>query len=203
MKIESMLKWLLPLVPGCPDMMALTYYKRALREFCEETYAYQRDLDPIQIEGGIAQYDLDVDTGFEVTTIISAFIGQWPVVPLAPHQVRPTWASIPGRYVQWDGTTVTLYPTPAVDGADPLVLRVALTPTLSATDMDDGFADEYGEEIANGAAYRLMSMPKQPFTDLNGSLVYKAAFGRAISGARIEFNRGLQRGELQVEMIRP
>jgi hypothetical protein len=203
MKIELMLKWLLPLVPGCPDVMALTYYKRALREFCEQTYAYQIDLDPIQIEGGIAQYDLDVDTGFEVTTIISAFIGYERIAPLAPHQVRPTWASYPSRYVQWDGTTVTLYPTPVEDGVDPLALRVALTPLLSATDMDDGFADEYGEDIANGAAYRLMVMPKQPFTDLTGSLAYKAAFGRAISDARIEFNRGLQRGELQVEMIRP
>lgn len=203
MKIDSMLKWLLPLVPGCPDMTALAYYKRALREFCEETYLYQIDVDPIELQGGIATYDLDVDTGFEVATIISAFIGQWAIVPLAPHQVRPTWASIPRRYVQWDGTTVTLYPTPSEDGVDPLVLRVALAPLLSATDMDDGFADEYGEVIAAGAAYRLMMMPKQPFTDLAGSLTYKAEFKSAIGNGRIEFNRGLQRGELQVEMIRP
>jgi hypothetical protein len=203
MKLETLLKYLLPLVPGCPDVTAMTYLRRAFAEFCDETLLYQLDLDPIQIEGGIAQYDLDVTTGYEVATIVSAFIGNWPIVPLAPHQVRPTWASAPRRYVQWDGETVTLYPTPSEDGTDPLQLRVALRPTMAVTDLDDGFGDEYGEDIAHGAAYRLLMMPKQPFSDIASSLAYKAAFKSAVGNGRIEYNRGLQRGELQVEMIRP
>lgn len=65
-------------------------------------------------------------------------------------------------------------PGPAVEAL--LAATMCLRPTREAVELDDDVADRFGEMIEFGAIARLLSQPRQEWTDLNTSVFYRVQF---------------------------
>lgn len=76
----------------------------------------------------------------------------------------------------------------------PLVLRAAVKPTLDAETLNDDVFDEYGKDLAMGAAGSLLMLPRRPWTDL--------AYGAALAGA-FEAKQGEARTRVQAGRVHP
>jgi hypothetical protein len=66
---ESLVKEILPYVPGCPDSVVESNLRAATIEFCEKTKAYTYDVDPITTISGVYEYDFDQPVGTSVHSI--------------------------------------------------------------------------------------------------------------------------------------
>ena len=66
---DSLVKEILPYVPGCPETLVKSNLRAATIEFCEKSKAYVQDLDPITTSSGIYEYDFDQPTGTSVHSI--------------------------------------------------------------------------------------------------------------------------------------
>ena len=61
MKFEALLPYLLPDVPGVPDFTATQALRLASIEFCVNTHAWDAILDPIELEDGVNEYQVDAE----------------------------------------------------------------------------------------------------------------------------------------------
>ena len=50
---DSLVKEVLPYVPGCPDSLVINHLRAATIETCEKSKAYVQDLDPISTVAGV------------------------------------------------------------------------------------------------------------------------------------------------------
>ena len=81
-----------------------------------------------------------------------------------------------------DGKSIDIAAIPQTAVTNGLKVKVSLKPTLDSTDftLDDIF-DQYAEDIARGAKYRLQMSPKKPYTDVNMATANKQLFDQFIN----------------------
>lgn len=201
--LDVFLPRLLPLVPGCPEPLAVQALLDAAIEFCDETCVVVSVTTPSAIQAGVSGYTVTLPQQAELTRVSRVWCGKrklnlaqgvkvdTPLVYTNPigefyaPEGAPTTATISSTGV------VTLYPTPdaATAAKELLSLRIATRPTRSATQVDDRLGSAWAEAIVAGAAYRLTGMQAVAFSDEAQSVKAHARFRYFINRARIEANR--------------
>lgn len=173
-----------PLVPGCPAPLQEMTVRAVCMDFCSFAPVVQQVLDPIDVNAGQAQYDIDLLYGSNVTTILEAYWqGRRMQVIRRDDDLRESGAPFALR--QAADNTFLLLPTPTHDVPGAIVLRVATRPSSMATSVDDILLADYGYEIGCGAAARLMLMPGQAYTNPQAGAAYQAIYTVARTNARI------------------
>lgn len=199
-KYEDMLDDVIPEVPGCSVDVAINALRNACMELFQKSWIYTQNQDPITTEVGTAEYDMDSFTNQRIVGVVSAYLGDTPLIPLAEEMLNATnrhWATETGfveGYMMTDSNLVRLYRIPEVTGT--LNMKVALAPNKKSTGIETFVYDLYSEGIAAGAKARLMTIPKKPFTDLNTSLMYRAQFAATVSDARWRARQSLTSSNL-------
>jgi uncharacterized protein YbdZ (MbtH family) len=211
---ESFLSRVLIEVPGCAEISAIQAIRDACIEFCEKSLVLVRDHDPVTVQQGVVDYDLEPPTGTLVIKIMQAWLDDAKLEPAAPDQVRhaalynrdyasyQSAASTPLVYVQKDERTVSLWPVPDKTYTNGLTMRVALKPTRSSSAVDDAIFEEYAETIASGALARLMISPGKPYTNPQVSGAHRLMFGQGVNVARQRSGHGHVRSNLSVRLRR-
>ena len=195
--LNAFFPWLEPWVLYCPTPAMLQALRDSAIDFCRDTRVLQVTTAPSPTVANQATYDIDLDTGTAVSSLISARYGAKFLNILGNDTAdfyefgNPSVSGEP-RAASADATgVVRLYPPPDATATQALTFRVALRPTRSASSLSDVLFEEWVEAIAAGAAVRLAAIPGQPYTQASVVVLATQAFAQAKTRARIQAMKGL------------
>jgi hypothetical protein len=200
---NSLVKEVIPYVPGCPDTLILNNLRSATIELCEKSKAFVFDLDPITSISGVYEYDFDQPTGTDVHQILWATYDGEDLDPISPRSLEvnyPDWkdkSSIPQVYLQKTPNTFWIVPIPSSTKTSAIQLSVALKPTRSSNNIDTTFSNDYRDGIIYGALYRLLRIPAKDWTDPAAARDYLSLFNEEVKQAELR-GRG---GDLGVKRL--
>ena len=200
---NSLIKEVLPYVPGCPDTLVLNNLRSATIELCEKSKAFVFDLDPITSISGVYEYDFDQPTGTDVHQILWATYDGEDLDPISPRSLEvnyPDWkdkSSIPQVYLQKTPNTFWIVPIPSSTKTSAIQLSVALKPTRSSNNIDTTFSNDYRDGIIYGTLYRLLRIPAKDWTDPGAARDYLSLFNEEVKQAELR-GRG---GDLGVKRL--
>lgn len=202
--LTDFLSRLSPLVPGCPQPMALQALRDTAIDFCTRTHVVRAVGDPVTLRPGVAQYDLDLPGGMDAIRVLNAWYGSTRL-ELAPAQqvtaVGAYTASVSGAPVAayvLEPATIHLFPTPDAQATEPLVVQFATRPTRQASEVDDVLFDEWVEVIVAGALARLAVVPGTSFSNADMAVLGAGQYAAGVSAAKLEARKGHVRGDVRV-----
>lgn len=212
MKLDALLPYLLPDVPGVPDITALQALRLSLIEFCVQTHAWDEIQDPIPLEDGVNEYDLDVEQGARIAAIKNVWLADRAVTPISMEELErrlPNWQVATGTDPAYfnapaDQNSIRIYPIPeGVEAAGKtMTLRVAYAPTLVATTVPDSVINRYLEPIVSGAKHRLMVAPGKGWSNPQLAVYHQAEFDEGVQRAKIDILHDKVQGSLRVKPLR-
>ena len=191
---ESLVKDVLPYVPGCPDSLIQTNIRSAAIELCEKSKAFTFDLDPITTISGEYEYEFDQPSGTDVHQILWATYDGHDLDPISPRSLElnyPDWrdkTGTPTVYLQKTVNTFWLVPVPN-DGKE-LLINVALKPTRTTNNIDTEFSNTYRDGSIYGTIFRLLRIPQKEWTDPIASADYFNLFQAEIADAELKGRGG-------------
>lgn len=209
---DDFLPYVLPDVPGCPEIVAVQQIRNTVIDFCEKSLVVQVDLDPVTLVAGQADYDLEPPTNRLVTKVISLFYRNRLLEPSAQDEIqRATFynpsaleadnQSDPTTWMQKDARTFSVFPIPKNRENGAITIRAAIKPTRASTSCDDVVFEDYVEYIAAGAKARLMIVPNKAYTNPNLVVTQNQLYMQGVNMARQRASRGHTRANLRVKMV--
>ena len=193
---ESLIKEILPYVPGCPDSVVESNLRAATIEFCEKTKAYVQDLDPITSISGTYEYDFGQPTGTSVHSILWMIHDGEDLDPISPRSLElnyPDWrdrSSTPQVYLQKNADTFWVVPVPNSKITNSIQLSVALKPTRTTNNISTSFSNDYRDGIIFGTLYRLLRIPSRDWSDPLAASYYLGLFGEQVAAAELRARSG-------------
>jgi hypothetical protein len=193
---ESLIKEILPYVPGCPDPVVESHLRSATIEFCEKTKAYVQDLDPITSVSGIFEYDFDQPTGTSVHSILWMIYDGEDLDPISPRSLElnyPDWrdrSTKPQVYLQKTADTFWVVPVPNSKITNGIQLSVALKPTRTTSNINTSFSNDYRDGILFGTLYRLLRVPSREWSDPSAASDYLGLFNVQVEAAELRARSG-------------
>lgn len=188
--LTDLYKFVEPELPGCPEPLILQTIKEILQEFCEESQAWQHQLDLINIRNAVSEYEL---------------LGQ----PSSAHILIPIKVRLPNKqsedseleagvdYDMTDRTTLKLKVEPQEDDANGLEVKVALTIRDEATTICDDLWIRYYKVWVHGVKGRLMIMDGKKWSNEKKGAYHNSMYWDGITKARIDVSQGNMNQELQ------
>lgn len=208
-QIADFTKFIIPFVHDCPEPAALIAARFALIEFCELTDWLQQELEPTNVQAGVADYDIETFEDTMAVRVLYASLDNVPLQAVTKEELNTSytvdWRTLEGtptRYTQITRDQLKLVPSPLEDVADGLKLIVSVAPTLDAKEVDDSLYNRYAEAIGYGARARLKEMPGQPYYDAAGAVACWQTFRTKATGARIERSKDMGNAVQHVQMRR-
>lgn len=193
---SSLIKEVLPYVPGCPDTLIENNIRAATIDFCERSKAYKYDLDPLSTTSGVYEYDFDQPVGTEVHQILHMIYDGKDMDPISPRSLElnyPDWRDRTGQpyvYLQKTANTFWVVPVPSASKTNALILSVALRPTRTSSNIDTEFSNTYRDGIIYGTLYRLLRMPGREWTDVQAAREYLMQFNMEVEQAGLRARGG-------------
>jgi hypothetical protein len=179
--------------------------KRAVIEFCRESWVWKFLPDPQSVVAGEAFYDLEPDTGTDVAAVIGAAYNGVPLINKTLDWLDgelPNWrttSATPKYFTQVDTEQIVLAALPDANITNGLTMTLALQPAQATTSFPGWIWSQHVEEITAGAVARLMLMPGKPWTDLATGADRRRVFDNAIANARASAVRALSRADIRVK----
>lgn len=193
---DSLVKEILPYVPGCPDSLVINHLRAATIEACEKSQAYVHDLDPISTVSGVYEYDFGQPVGTQVHQILWMIHDGNDLDPISPRSLElnfPDWrnrSSIPRVYLQKNPDTFWLVPVPSSSKTNAVQLSVALKPTRTSNNINTNFSTDYRDAIIYGTLFRLLRIPSKDWSDPAAANDYYALFQGEIADAELRGRGG-------------
>ena len=181
-------------LPSCPQPVILRQVHKTIREFCEETLAWQGDADPVNVREGVSLYEL---TGPDNQAEIVQFKEVWrryaadeDLVLLAPPLYNSNGVLINGGWERISRCQIGLVSEPDSSVKHGLEIIVALRPKMTAVSICTELYDRWQEVWACGVKGVLMMMPKKKWTDQAMGQFYHKLWLDGKADARIDQLRG-------------
>ena len=187
---DSLVKEILPYVPGCPETLVKSNLRIATIEFCEKSNSYVYDLDPITTASGTFEYEFDQPTATSVHRILWMIYNGNDLDPISPRSLElnfPDWrdrSSVPRVYLQKDASKFWVIPVPNATTAAGIRMSVALKPTRTA------FSNDYRDGLLYGTLFRLLRMPSRAWSDMYAAQDYFNLFTEQINQAEVRARSG-------------
>lgn len=161
--LSSLLPFVLPQVPSCPDDVAEFNLLQAAIEFCQRTTVWRAWQGEITTLENTTRYEFVVDADACVTKLLMVLLDGEEVGVVAPGLGRQLDArESTSTYAYGELDTFEIRPQPKADLA--LQTFAALMPTQQATTIPANF-QRYYDTIANGAKARLFKMKRSDWYD--------------------------------------
>lgn len=187
------------LTPGVSNPLAESVIKRSAIEFCRESWVWKVFADVQPVFAGVAEYDIDSPQGADVCVLMTVIVDGVKLLPKTStwlDENRPNWRTARARvefYTQATTEQLILAMVPDSHSANALEMTLVLQPSRASTFLPGWMGSQYGYQIAEGAIARLMMMPYQPWTDIQGGADRRAKFEGFIASARSGAASGLNR----------
>lgn len=201
--LSAFLPYLLPHVPACSEPYAIQALRSACIEFCSKTLLFQ-EVSAYSSVAGVADIELDIPTGAVLSKVLSVMWKRKELDAVTVETVRDP-AALRGSFTgvtaeQQDprvffqktpaAAEISLYPIPPASEAGVITVKAAFTPSRVASAVPDFLFEDWVEEIAAGAAVRLMLTPEQPFTNPAMAGVHKQMFDGGLRSAVVQARHG-------------
>lgn len=190
-KYADLIDDVLPHLPADPsDPVTENAIKRTVIEFCAGSWIWRAFQDPVTVKAGVNTYDLEPDTGADVSTVLAAELDGLPLKPRDLPTLNaeiPRWRTVSGTikyFTQLDTESLILAPLPDVTVTNGLTITLALQPSQASTGFPGWIYSQYIYALVDGAVARLMTMPNKGWTDVATGLDRRAKFENAIGNAR-------------------
>lgn len=198
--LSSLVRPLLPYIPGAPSIVLERQYLRAAREFFTKTRAYIRDdLTPVSAVADLDEYEIVTDAGEEVFDLLDLWYGEFPVTKETRRMSRNrrlTTPGIPQHFTIPNTNRLVVSPSPSSTGTE-FTFLACTRPTIDATAIADTMIDKYMEVLDHGTIAFCLRQPKQEWTDYQGAAVYQMMFDDAITAHRSSAVDEEQRGVIR------
>lgn len=171
-----------------PSLVVDAVIVEAARQFCRETLAVRADHANIALAAADSTYPLTAPVGTELLDVVYAKVdGSEPLTKTTPRlmaQGDAAWETATGEPTHFylDGDTLVVWPTPTA--AATLRVRMALMPEIAASTLPDALTRHYEAALRSGALYRLLDMPRKPWTDKNEAKFHGGVFMNEIALAK-------------------
>ena len=181
-------------IPNCPNPIAQRALRDCLMDFCRRSEAWH-----VRQEYGVTIADqpnavLELPEHTRFVKVLSLTHDGQSLNPasekMLDNQVYD-WRShkgAPRSFFEVAGQEVRLYPTPTETTTGTLSGTIAISPTRSATDIDEDLFDRWLEGIVAGTQYRLFLMPDKSWTNPQLAAIlmdkYETVIGHAQRYAR-------------------
>ena len=181
-------------------------------DFCEKTHVVQLTTSASNLKAGTFEYDIDLPSYTGVAQVLRAWYGNSALALVAQQDVNSPLAynasagvatrrvGPPQLAIVVNASTLTLFPTPAINETGVLAVRVATKPTRAALFLDDLLFEDWIEGVVAGAAYRLASMPGEAYSSDSNAMKYASMYRYHLGCARIESSKGRVRGDMTIQM---
>lgn len=209
MKVEDLVKYIMPEVPGCPEPTIERALVFATDEFLRHTHALQVTSDPVDLEAGVSEYDMEAIPGGMPLTITKVWLPSLVLRPVSMEelsQLLPNWQSATStepRFYNMVGAfgKLKVYPTPIEPISVQMTFQAVYTIKNTSTTIPDEIVAHYLETIAAGAKARLMMMPGVAWSNLQLADAYMQQFSLGKSNAKIDIAHSRVPGSLRVKPV--
>lgn len=210
MKVDDFLKFVLPDVPGCPDDLVRQAIMFTANRFCTETQCIDAISDPVQLEEGVQDYDMDILPGLQAITIKSVWTPTRELTPVTMSELNrmlPNWQvatnSEPSFYNMVKGFgKLTVYPIPALPLGSPLTFHAVYAPNQFGNTLPDDMVGFYIDTIAAGAKARLMITPGQTWSNAQLAVANQSLYDAGVVSAKIDVMHNRVPGSIRVRPLR-
>lgn len=193
MELDALFPYVMPQVKSCPDPTALHHIRQALITFCTKTLVWRPNLE-IVTTAGIDEYDIPLPAGSSLVKLLCAGLDDCEGLDIVDPGTGTSTTSrtTKGRVWTEDRKSVFLSPAPSIDGRV-LKLQIALKPTQSTDEIDDGLFEDFAPIVADGALATLFDMADVTWANPGKALTkrtdFKAACGRTAARVAKGFGR--------------
>lgn len=204
---DTLLPYVLPYAPDCPEMLAINAIRNATIQFCTDSWYWQHDPAPWAGVVGQSDYQPDTPDSTKMVGVVNAWFDGKALYPVDNATVRRrfpysdyrTEEGSPAFFMQPDENAVTLVPSPDTSAAGKLLTwRIAVAPVIVSTQANGDIFERHPETLAKGALARLKATPGQPYSDPQGALLLDNQFKTEITKVRAAVERGKTRGPIRV-----
>lgn len=194
----DMLPRVLPYATDCPPQTAEFHLRLVATDFFQRTLAWREDLAPVATVVGQESYALPLPQHAAVAKLMFyTFDGdRFHVIDAEAGLELALEES--GMSISWthDRVTARIAPVPTEAGKV-LGFRVALKPSLNATQIPGNMHEHYIDHIVEGVLARLLSMPKKTWTDIGAADRHRAAYELAVARVGLMTAKGFSRRRTQ------
>ena len=166
-------------VDGVPRVFMLSALRQTCIEFCEQTLLFREKLavQPISID--VDEYELEPSLcDSEVCRVLNVWVNGSLISATTPDiGIRSSAlyeGDVPQAYYCTEPNVLKLVPMPQTTGD--LEVEIAYAPAHDAENVPMALYTKHREDIARGAAARLLIMPKRPWTDMSAGKLYRNLF---------------------------
>lgn len=204
--LGDFLPYVLPQVPGCPDIAAKAEILRAAIRFCEETRTWKVLMSGVNVVAGTASYAIPVPSGAVLVLVEQAYVDGREITPQTVDVLKErysNWLVVEGWpqwFTQLEPDRMTLVPKPTADYAAGLVVRGCYKPSRAASTVPDFLFERYAEVIGHGAAALLLATPGKAWTDAKAAAVQDALYQAGRDQARQEAGKAFGRARNRVRI---
>lgn len=205
-KYDDLISDVLPHLAADPsDPVTRNAIKRTVIEFCAGSWIWKVFQDPVSVKAGVNTYDLEPETGTDVSAVIAVELDG---LPLKPQNVSwlngeiPRWKSVSGAvkyYTQIDTETLILAPLPDTSLSNALTITLAVQPSQKSTGFPAWIHNQFIYALVDGAVARLMLMPNKSWTDTAAGFDRRTKFEAAIADANNTAVSALGRAPVRVK----
>jgi hypothetical protein len=203
---EKFFDEVMPELPGAP---AAALVKNAIRnagiEFCDRTWVYRVEHDPLAAEANVPDYELETPTKTALVKVHRAWYEKKEIWPKSPQELATIFAHWPSQvgtplyFTQRSPGVILLVPMPSASLQDAITAEMAIKPTRASTGISTDLYEKYLEEIAYGAKARLFAMKAKPWSDAKLAAFNLGMFDQAIGRAKVQAAKGHTRARLRVK----
>lgn len=210
MKTEALFPYILPDVPGAPDITVGQALLLSMIEFCLKTNAWDEIQEPIALVDGQSEYEIETPTGARLVVVKNVWAINRELKPVTMTELQmliPNWqeaqSTLPTCYnAPRDQGSLTVYPIPyGAEGAK-LTIRAVYAPTLKATTLPDALINRYMEPIVSGAKARLMLAPGKSWSNPALAAYHQQQFDAGVIRAKTDVIHDKTQGVVRVKPIR-
>lgn len=194
---EDLMPKILPHAIQCTEGFALDHLRDAVIRACERARLWVVD----------DEFDMGCDTdnlivapkGSQLYQIDRVFIGGSTMQAITSQQMYGMRDDChpggrPHYFAQADSDSIAIFP---VQRGARIRVRAYLIPTADATRAPKVVLDRHREMLVNGALARILSVPAQPFTNVELAAYRDNLFERRLDEISREYVTGIQRGPLR------
>ena len=181
-------------LPDCPEALQKQTIRMAAREFCRLSDSYRITLDPVDIVADQEEYTLETGCNASIHRLA------WVKIVQADSTEDDTTALSPSEYRLTDECVLKLFNPPDEAITDGLVVRVALRPDFDAALPFSGwYIERYADSILAGAKYRLMRIPRKPWSDSGLAMAYYRDYMDGVNEAKRETFYDYKTGDIMIQ----
>lgn len=194
---EDLMPKILPHAIQCTEGFALDHLRDAVIRACERARLWVVD-DEFQL-GCDTDNLIVAPKGSQLYQIDQVIVGARSLEPVTNQQMFGLRGSChPGGqshyFAQADSESIAIYP---VDKGACVRVRAYLIPSADATRAPKVVLDRHREMLVNGALARILSVPAQPFTNVELAAYRDNLFERRLDEISREYVTGVQRAPIR------